>query len=139
MAMPFWIAPYVAGTLALTAFGHRHALRLPLRQAFRRRDAGAALAWTDLLGSLCLAPAGLAYWGVDVVGLAGRGPLAVLLGLGCALVLAYVIVTAVRTWRNPWLSARQRWRVGGLAVAAALAGNGLDAWWGVRALAVAHG
>ena len=133
MTMPAWVVPYVAGTLALTAFGHRHALRRSLLRAPGLR--AVALAWTDLLGSLCLAPAGLAYWGVDVVGLAGRGPLAVLLAAGCALVLAYVVVTALRIGRDPLLSARRRWLVGGLAVAAALAGNGLDAWWGAQALA----
>ena len=135
MTMPAWVVPYVAGTLALTAFGHRHALRRPLLRAPGLRDAAVALAWTDLLGSLCLAPAGLAYWGVDVVGLAGRGPLAVLLAVGCALVLVYVAVTAVRIGRDPFLSARRRWLVGGLAAVAALAGNGLDAWWGAQALA----
>lgn len=137
--MPFWVVPYVAGTLALTAYGHRHALRRPLLRSLRLRDAAVALAWADLLGSLCLAPAGLAYWGLDIVGLAGRTPLAVLLWVGAALVLAYVAVIAVRTWRDPRLSTRQRWIVGGLGVAAALAGNGLDAWWGAQALAGARG
>lgn len=127
--MPLWAIAYVAGTLALSVWGHRHALR--------RRDAAAALAWTELLGSLCLVPPGLAYWGLDVVGLAGRTPLAVLLWLGVALLVVYLVFSTRQTWRNPRLSPRQRWIVAGLGAAVALVGNGLDAWWGAQALAQA--
>jgi hypothetical protein len=125
------VIPYVAGTLALTAWGHRHALRAPLQ----RFGADAALAWIDLLGSVALALPGLAYWGLDIVGLAGRTTLALLLAAGVALVLAYVAVSTWRTWRDPRFSRRQRWIVGALVAATALLGNGLDAWWGAQALA----
>lgn len=134
MTMPWWVIPYVAGTLALTGWGHRHALR----HSLRRFGTEAALAWTDLLGSVALALPGLAYWGLDVVGFAGRTTLAVLLVAGVALVLAYVAVSSWRTWRDPRFSRRQKWIVGGLVVAMALLGNGLDAWWGAQALADAH-
>jgi hypothetical protein len=129
VAMPWWVIPYVAGTLALSAWSHRHALR--------RCDAAALLSWTELLGSLCLALPGLAYWGLDIVGFAGRTALAVLLWLGAALVAAYLVFNTLHTWRNPRLSRRQRWIVGGLGIAMALLGNGLDAWWGAQALAQA--
>jgi hypothetical protein len=134
MTMPWWVIPYVAGTLALTGWSHRHALRSPLR----RLSPQAALAWIDLLGGLALALPGLAYWGLDIVGFAGRTTLAVLLVAGVALVLAYVALSGWRTWRDPRFSPRQKWIVGGLLVAMALLGNGLDAWWGAQALAVAH-
>jgi hypothetical protein len=124
--MPWWVIPYVAGSVALSAFSHRHALR--------RVDAGAALAWSELLGSLCLTVPGLAYWGMDIVGAVGRGPLAVLLWLGCALVLVYLVFSSVRTWRDPRLSRRQRRLLLATGVAVSLLGNGLDAWWGAQAL-----
>jgi hypothetical protein len=127
--MPWWVIPYVAGTLALSAWGHRHALRGPLRSA------EAALAWIDLFGATMLALPGLAYWGLDIVGFAGRTTLAVLLVAGVALVLAYVACSSWRTWRDPRLSRRQRWIIGVLVLAMALLGNGLDAWWGAQALA----
>jgi hypothetical protein len=133
MTMPWWVVPYVVGTLALTGFGHRHALR----RSLHRPDAQTALAWIDLLGSVALALPGLAYWGLDIVGFAGRTTLAVLLIVGVALVLAYVAVSGWRTWHDPRLSRRQRWIIGGLTVAMALLGNGLDAWWGAQALAAA--
>ena len=128
--MPWWVVPYVVGTLALTGWSHRHALRASLR----RRNAEGALAWIDLLGALALALPGLAYWGLDIVGFAGRTTLAVLLVAGVALVLAYVAVSGWRTWRDPRLSRRQRWIIGALVIAMALLGNGLDAWWGAQAL-----
>ncbi|WP_036168581.1 hypothetical protein [Massilia sp. 9096] len=132
--MPWWVIPYVAGTLALTGWGHRHALRTPLR----RLGPAAALAWIDLLGALALALPGLAYWGLDIVGLAGRTTLAVLLAVGVALVLAHAALSLWRTWRDPRLSRRRRWIIGGLVIAMALLGNGLDAWWGAQALADAQ-
>jgi hypothetical protein len=132
--MPWWVIPYVVGTLALTGWSHRHALRSPLRYF----GAAAALAWIDLLGGLALALPGLAYWGLDIVGFAGRTTLAVLLVLGVALVLAYVAISSWRTWYDPRFSRRQRWIVCGLVVAMALLGNGLDAWWGAQALGQAH-
>lgn len=135
--MPWWVIPYVAGTLALTAWSHRHALRQPLHP-LRRVGAEAVLAWIDLLGGVALALPGLAYWGLDIVGFAGRTTLAVLLAVGVALVLAYVAISTRRTWRDPRFSRRQRWIVGGLVVAMALLGNGLDAWWGAQALADAR-
>ena len=127
--MPWWVIPYVAGTLALSAWSHRHALR--------RRDRDAALAWTELAGSLCLVLPGLAYWGLDIVGVAGRMPLAILLWSGVALVAAYIVFNTLQTWRNSRLSRRQRWILGAIGIAVALLGNGLDAWWGAQALAQA--
>jgi hypothetical protein len=131
MTMPWWVMPYVVVTLALTGFGHHHALR----RSLHRPDAETALAWIDLLGGVALAVPGLAYWGLDIVGFAGRTTLAVLLVVGVALVLAYVAVSGWRTWHDPRFSRRQRWIVGGLVVPMALLGNGLDAWWGAQALA----
>jgi hypothetical protein len=124
----------VVGTLALSAWGHRHALRNSLRGPLRLHGAQ-ALAWIDLSGGTMLALPGLAYWGLDIVGFAGRTTLALLLAAGVGLVLVYMVLSAWRTWRDPRLSRRQRWIIGGLVLAMALLGNGLDAWWGAQALA----
>ena len=122
--MPFWVILYVVGSVAVSAWSHRHDLR--------RRDAAAVFAGAELLGSVCLTIPALGYWNTAIAAWAGPAPLRILLASGIALVLVYLAASTWKTWRNPWLTRRQRRIMVALAVATALLGNGLDAWWGAQ-------
>jgi len=126
--MPFWVILYVAGSVAVSAWSHRHDLR--------RRDAATLFAGAELLGSVCLTIPALGYWNAGIAAWAGRAPLRILLASGIALVLAYLVASTRKTWCNPWLPRRQRRIAIALALAMALLGNGLDAWWGAQVAGV---